>query len=1806
MTNYISSLGINSTFSVTSTAATVNESGNISFDITASGYGTGILYWVITGTVSATDFSDTGAYAGLSGKVLITNNSGRVTKTLNTDKLTEGTETFQLELHACESTGTLLATSPVVTINDTSIGTMYTLVVAGGGGGGGSGGAAVVGVGGGGGGGGGYVYSATTAIVTDVTYFIAVGNGGAAGSTNTGALSPGANGENSSILGSSTSITAIGGGGGGGYFNSPTSTTAGGQNGLTGGSGGGGSSPFNAAGAFTGTASVGGTSTSGQGNAGGGTASTRSNAGGGGGATAVGVGSASQPYGAGGAGITLTSPSPYSSQSYSGGGAGWASTFYNTVSTTVDGVTTQVITGARGGGGLPGEPGTPFTGGGGGGGGENTPAGAGGKGVVKIAYTSPLQSFYGGTVVINPTTGIVTHTFEEPGFFSRNSSAPTFSMSVNYNEIVADAVAGLIEGNGTITYTITTTNYGNGILGWESFGVDKSSFSDNVIRGTVVITNNAGVIVRPTVNNTVSEAPRTLTMTLKSPDYKSLLASNNSVIITDQYTITPDIYSVVELGSPTAVTFTIVSQAVANGTVVFWSTTSSPGITARDFVDNTLTGYVTIQNNSATLVREAYADYVTEGAETFGIQLRSGSSAGTILSVSSLITIGDTTTVPPTVTSFNPAKGPATGGTATPTAAGATYDVNGLITITGSGFTNITDVIFWDLAKNSGISATYTVVSSTQITAVPPAFSPLYPGFPIVSPEYYRVKVYVVRGTTSSSRNATQIDYQYVPAPSLSFTDPTGGQLIEQHTQIFVKGNNFNEVITTIWNFGGAIPLVSAGFTVGAWTEGYVTPPIRNTAGTATITLYTYGGASNTVNYQYSALAPDIQSYDNIYGGPLGGGFGAAGGVVNQTGKIVILGFYFTGATSVKFNGVPATFTFVDRNRIDANPPAQTGTSLIDANIEIITSQGTGNSSTNSLAWRYWPKATLSSWNFETGPSANTFKVGDTFPTRLRIYGTNINTLGVASVTYSGNGGYNRPIINDFDPNAFPGYLRAEPPSGAFSVGGVFTITLNTLGGPSNNTLTYYVVGTPTLAVAPSTSTVTPGSTITITLGGGFTDAAQITSVTVGGITASYTINSSGVMTITIPGGVSTGALQNIVVTTINGTVNTSVVTIPSLTNALTGISVSAGGKAGTAVGGFTGGEQVFLTANLTIVISGTTYNFLTSTSAVIGGVTRTGTIGEVWFGNRRAAIGTVTSTGVYVTAPTAVSAGTVSVTIKSGSLWGGQTSNAQTYTYGNYLLAYVFGIGGGGGGFNGTTVAGGSGGGGGAVTGTWKELTFGSSYTISVGAGGAVGVNGTISTVSSSMLSVSPGTSGTSSGGGVSGSRQNGYSVIGTKGGGGGGSIGTADAAGNGGPGVTSSSVPGLPGPPYNIPWPIATNSASGSSYQLGAGGGGGLLVSTAGYPGQGGMGAAFAAGGGNGGGSTTLIAASSGVENCGGGGGGGGGTATTTTPDSGSYYANLNKKGPFGTVGTNVNYFSLAWTIATGSQRYDSSTPTQISFNGSSYSATRLTATPQYWSSSRTGFTDITSQKYFIMSSYVVVAMHTSNIANYGVSAAGTGYGLPIGSFNSNRPIGWYSVVDLTSNGYLKFTSTFGGTARNNNYGGFDDLTMAMGSSNVGTINFIGYKFTNFSTGQAVGGFSALCDVIIRFESTRYEWEVTVKNIFRFAASPYDKPSGLSQGVGQTASFGTSFVVAWNKNQNIISTVSIAGGSGGSGKVVLSYLSQKGVALNLISNSSGSITNTAAFFTNSDGVWNSYAYLNSTTSTVAAITQPIVIGDR
>lgn len=248
-----------------------------------------------------------------------------------------------------------------------------------------------------GGGAGGYLESTTT-FVPGASYTITIGAGGAA-VTGTG-YALGNSGSNSSMVGSTINVLAIGGGYGGGYNNGADGT------GGNGGSGGGAGYSFG---------SQYGTGTVGQGNRGGSALNgSPYSSGGGGGASQVGFdGTASPAYsGAGGNGTSSTISGTAVTRAGGGGGGGGS----GSASPGAGGVGGG---GAGGAFGANGTAGTANTGGGGGASGAATgssvSSGAGGSGVVILSYQGS-QRGSGGTV--SSAGGYTIHTFTSSGSYT--------------------------------------------------------------------------------------------------------------------------------------------------------------------------------------------------------------------------------------------------------------------------------------------------------------------------------------------------------------------------------------------------------------------------------------------------------------------------------------------------------------------------------------------------------------------------------------------------------------------------------------------------------------------------------------------------------------------------------------------------------------------------------------------------------------------------------------------------------------------------------------------------------------------------------------------------------------------------------------------------------------------------------------------------------------------------------------------------------------------------------------------------------------------------------------------------------------------------------------------------------------------------------------------------------------------------------------------------------------------------------------------------------------------------------------------
>jgi large repetitive protein len=221
---------------------------------------------------------------------------------------------------------------------------------------------------------------------------------------------------------------------------------------------------------------------------------------------------------------------------------------------------------------------------------------------------------------------------------------------------------------------------------------------------------------------------------------------------------------------------------------------------------------------------------------------------------------------PPTISSFAPAQG----------------KVGRVVTITGTHFTGVTKVRF------HGVAATFTVNSDTKIsTSVPSGATS------------GKITVTNIAGTATSLTN-----FIVIRPPGITSFAPTQGKA---GTSVTINGTHF--IGTTRVRFNGVI----ATFTVNSDTK--ITAAVPAAASTGKIAVVNEAGTATSANNFIVIKTPSITSFSPTSG--------KAGNTVT------INGTHFTGTTSVKFNGVAATFTVNTDLKISATVPGLATTGKI-------------------------------------------------------------------------------------------------------------------------------------------------------------------------------------------------------------------------------------------------------------------------------------------------------------------------------------------------------------------------------------------------------------------------------------------------------------------------------------------------------------------------------------------------------------------------------------------------------------------------------------------------------------------------------------------------------------------------------------------------------------------------------------------------------------------------------------------------------------------------------------------------------------
>ena len=231
----------------------------------------------------------------------------------------------------------------------------------------------------------------------------------------------------------------------------------------------------------------------------------------------------------------------------------------------------------------------------------------------------------------------------------------------------------------------------------------------------------------------------------------------------------------------------------------------------------------------------------------------------------------------PAVTSISPSSGPTTGGTT--------------VTITGTGFTGATKVVFGTVA-----AASFTAVSSTEVTAVSPAQAAAWHNIYMTTPN-----------GTSAAVTADEFTYEVLP-PSISGISPTSGPTTGG-TTVTITGTGFTGATKVV--FG---TVAATSFTVMSSTEITAVSPAQ-AAAWHNIYVTTQSGTSAPVSldeFTYVNSPPSISGISPTSGPTTGGT------------TVTITGTGFTGATKVVFGTVAAaSFAVMSSTEITAVSPVQ-------------------------------------------------------------------------------------------------------------------------------------------------------------------------------------------------------------------------------------------------------------------------------------------------------------------------------------------------------------------------------------------------------------------------------------------------------------------------------------------------------------------------------------------------------------------------------------------------------------------------------------------------------------------------------------------------------------------------------------------------------------------------------------------------------------------------------------------------------------------------------------------------------------------
>ncbi|MFD6023921.1 IPT/TIG domain-containing protein [Streptomyces griseoluteus] len=270
-----------------------------------------------------------------------------------------------------------------------------------------------------------------------------------------------------------------------------------------------------------------------------------------------------------------------------------------------------------------------------------------------------------------------------------------------------------------------------------------------------------------------------------------------------------------------------------------------------------------------------------------------------------------------------------------------------------------------------------------------------------------------------------------------------------------------------------------ASYTVNSATQITAVSP-AGSAGPVGVTVVSPTGTSNAVTFTYVAAAVPVVTAVTPDSGPTSGGT-----------SVVITGTGFTGASAVRFGGVPATsFTVNSATQITAVTPAGAPGA---AAVTVTTPAGTSAASPDAYFF-YAAPPVLNTADPGQGPVS-----GGTVVTL-----TGSSLLNASAVRFGATNATSFTVVSSTQ-------ITATAPPGTGST----QITVTTPGGPSNPVPYVYIAAPVLTALVPNSGPTSAGAVVTL-LGA---NLATATKVTFGGQNVPFTVVSDTQLTAVAPAG---------------------------------------------------------------------------------------------------------------------------------------------------------------------------------------------------------------------------------------------------------------------------------------------------------------------------------------------------------------------------------------------------------------------------------------------------------------------------------------------------------------------------------------------------------------------------------------------------------------------------------------------------------------------------------------------------------------